>query len=93
MSVEILCRRTAEANEQQVRSAMEEQQHSNAARHLQVIYTDITHRVGAITAVRPIWPCHKGCDGCCRRPAQPLAMTAAEWQAVYQGFLQLSPTT
>jgi uncharacterized protein len=72
---------------------MDEQQHSNAARHLQVIYTDIAHRVGAITAVRPIWPCHKGCDGCCRRLAQPPAMTAAEWQVVYQGFLQLSPTT
>ena len=28
-------------------------------------------RVRAITAARPIWPCHKGCDGCCRRLARP----------------------
>jgi|RhiMetdeSRZDD1v2_1073273.scaffolds.fasta_scaffold117369_2 uncharacterized protein len=73
--------------------AMDEQQNSNAARHLQVIYTDIAQRVRAITAARPIWPCHKGCDGCCRRLAQPPEMTATEWQVVYQGFLQLSPTT
>ena len=70
MSVEILGRRTAEANEQEVRSAMHEQQHSNAARHLQVIYMDIAYRVSAITAARLIWLCHKGCDGCCRRFAQ-----------------------
>jgi len=49
---------------------MHEQQHSNAARHLQVIYMDIAYRVSAITAARPIWLCHKGCDGCCRRFAQ-----------------------
>jgi len=32
---------------------MDEQQHSNAVRHLQVIYTDIAQRVRAITAARP----------------------------------------
>ncbi len=42
---------------------MDEQQNSNATRHLQVIYTDIAQRVHAITAAHPIWPCHKGCDG------------------------------
>jgi hypothetical protein len=36
---------------------MDEPQNSNAARHLQVIYTDIAQRVRAIMAVRPIWPC------------------------------------
>jgi Fe-S-cluster containining protein len=35
----------------------------------------------------------KGCDGCYHQLARPPEMTAAEWQVVYQGFLQLSPTT
>jgi hypothetical protein len=45
VSVETLGRRAAEANEQEVRSAMNEQQHSNAARRLQVISMDIVYRV------------------------------------------------
>jgi uncharacterized protein len=72
---------------------MDKPQNSNAVRQLQVIYTDIAQRVRAITDARPIWPCRQGCDGCCRRLAQPPEMTAIEWQGVYQGFLQLSPTT
>lgn len=72
---------------------MDAPQHSSAVRHLQVIYTDIAQRVRAITAARPGWPCHKGCDGCCRQLARPPEMTADEWQGVYQGFVQLSPTT
>ena len=72
---------------------MDVQHHSNAASHLQIIYTDIAQRVSAITAARPLWPCHKGCDGCCRRLAQPPEMTATEWHVLHQGFLQLSPIT
>jgi uncharacterized protein len=72
---------------------MDEQRHSHAAHQLQVIYTDIAQRVHAITAERPLWLCHKGCDGCCRRLAQPPEMTAAEWQVLHAGFVQLSPTT
>ena len=72
---------------------MDEPQNSNAAGHLQVISMDIAQRVRAITAARSIWPCRKGCDGCCRLLARPPEMTATEWQVVYQGFLQLSPAT
>ena len=66
---------------------------SAAARQLDVIYTDIAQRVRAMTDARPLWPCRKGCDGCCRRLAQPPEMTAAEWDVVRQGFLHLSPAT
>jgi Fe-S-cluster containining protein len=55
------------------------------------IYTDIDRRVHAITAARPIWPCTKGCDDCCRRLAQLPEMTAAEWHVLQQGFGQLDP--
>ena len=72
---------------------MEDQHHSEAARQLEVIYTDIAQRVRAITEERPLWPCHKGWDGCCRRLAQPPEITAAEWHVVHQGFLHLSPVT
>ena len=72
---------------------MEDQHHKEAVRQLEVIYTDIAQRVRAITEERPLWLCHKGCDGCCRRLAQPPEITAAEWHVVQQGFLHLSPGT
>jgi hypothetical protein len=67
--------------------------HSATAQPLRVIYADIDQRLQAITAARPNWPCRQGCDHCCRNLAQPPEMTAAEWHAVQQGFVQLSPQT
>ena len=55
------------------------------------IYDTIDQRVADIAAAQPLWPCQKGCDGCCRQLAQTPAMTAAEWRVVQQGFLQLAP--
>jgi uncharacterized protein len=57
------------------------------------IYDAIDRRVDAITAAQPLWPCQKGCDGCCRQLAQIPAMTAAEWRVLHQGFAQLAPAT
>lgn len=56
---------------------------------LHQIYADIDQRVFAMVAAEPSWPCHKGCDGCCRQLAQPPQMTAAEWAAVQHGLAQL----
>src|SRR5687768_14139112 len=67
--------------------------HSDAVQQLRVIYTDIDQRVRAVTAARPNWPCHKGCDSCCRQLAQPPELTAAEWHVVQQGCTQLPPET
>jgi Fe-S-cluster containining protein len=72
---------------------MDDQPQSDATRQLQVIYADIDQRVQAMTAARPLWPCRKGCDGCCRRLAQIPELTAAEWHVVHQGCSHLSPTT
>ena len=72
---------------------MDAQHHSDVARQLRVIYTDIDQRVRAITAARPNWPCRQGCDACCRQLARPPEMTAMEWHVLQQGFLQLSPRT
>lgn len=69
---------------------MELMQHQ-ASQPLADLYAAIDQRVAAITAAQPLWPCHKGCDGCCRRLAQTPEMTAAEWHVVYNGFLHLEP--
>lgn len=55
------------------------------------IYMEIDRRVHIITDTRPIWPCTKGCDDCCRRLAQLPEMTGAEWRVLQQGFGQLDP--
>jgi Fe-S-cluster containining protein len=59
------------------------------AGQLDVIYLGIAHRVGAAIEERPLWPCRRGCDACCRRLANPPEMTAAEWRLLYRGLLQL----
>ncbi len=68
-------------------------QRSDTPQPLADIYKTIDQRVAAITAAQPLWPCQKGCNGCCRRLAQAPEMTAAEWRVVYAGFLQLEPAT
>ncbi len=53
------------------------------------IYAAIDQRVFAIVSAAPAWPCQKGCDGCCRRLAQPPQVTAAEWTVLQQGIARL----
>lgn len=54
------------------------------------INAEIETRVQAAQAARPVWPCKKGCDLCCRRLAQPLELTAVEWHRLQTGLAQLS---
>jgi Fe-S-cluster containining protein len=72
---------------------MDDSRTRKAVQQLNVIYADIAQRVHAIAEARPLWLCHKGCAGCCRRLAQPPEMTVTEWHVVQQGFLDLSPDT
>src|SRR5262245_38625010 len=51
----------------------------------------IAARVEAVRAVRPDWPCRRGCDACCRSLARPLEMTAVEWARVDAAVSALDP--
>jgi Fe-S-cluster containining protein len=55
------------------------------------IFTIIESRVERILKKRPDWPCHKGCDQCCRQLAQPPVLTAAEWHLLCDALAQLNP--
>lgn len=59
---------------------------------LESIYAEIEHRTQAAQQARPIWPCQKGCDLCCRRLAHPPEITAVEWEQLREGMRQL-PTS
>jgi Fe-S-cluster containining protein len=54
------------------------------------IFKDIDYRVNAITKEQPAWPCHQGCDLCCRRLPFLPEVSQAEWNLLYEGF-QLLP--
>ncbi len=58
-------------------------------RQLAQIYDEIEHRVSSAQAEKPIWPCRKGCDLCCRRLAHVPEVTAVEWQKMQLGIQQL----
>lgn len=57
---------------------------------LDKIYAEIASRTEAAHAEKPIWPCRKGCDLCCRRLANVPALTAAEWTRLAEGIAQLA---
>jgi Fe-S-cluster containining protein len=56
------------------------------------LYDEIEMRAHSAVTERPVWPCRRGCDACCRRLAHPPEVTAVEWQLMSQG-LQALPTT
>lgn len=56
---------------------------------LAALHTDIETRVQAIADGHPDWPCRKGCDGCCRRLAEPPRLAAAEWELLREGLAAL----
>ena len=60
---------------------------------LHEVFLQIETRVQAVVDSRPEWPCHKGCDGCCRRLAHLPELTEAEWRDVQQGVEQLDAAT
>jgi len=42
-----------------------------------------------VTRERPFWPCHEGCDHCCRHLSEPLRLTRAEWARVEIALAEL----
>ena len=50
------------------------------------IQQQVHHRVAAIASAHPAWPCHKGCDDCCRSLASEPLVSEAEWQRVAQAI-------
>ncbi|MEM7332950.1 MAG: YkgJ family cysteine cluster protein [Chloroflexota bacterium] len=62
-----------------------------ANEELSQIYDEIEHRVSEAQTNKPIWPCQKGCDACCRRLAHVPEVTAVEWQQMQVGIQNLSP--
>jgi Fe-S-cluster containining protein len=54
------------------------------------LFNDIDHRIDAITQAEPAWPCHQGCDLCCRQLPFLPEITRAEWALLYEGFQTLT---
>ncbi|HYP06161.1 MAG TPA: YkgJ family cysteine cluster protein [Bryobacteraceae bacterium] len=50
------------------------------------IQNAIADRVSAIVAGRGAWPCHAGCDHCCRHLAAVPVMSGAEWELLTVGL-------
>jgi Fe-S-cluster containining protein len=48
-------------------------------RKLAVIDETVADRCARTTQDRPDWPCHAGCDDCCRSLAEVPEMTEPEW--------------
>jgi Fe-S-cluster containining protein len=61
--------------------------------HLIKLYDEIELRTRSATRERPVWPCRRGCDACCRRLARPPEVTAVEWQFMFQGIQALPSAT
>lgn len=57
---------------------------------LPVLYAEIEQRCQAVAAARPTWPCHRGCDHCCRSLAEAPRLVRAEWDRLEEGLAQLS---
>ncbi|MFZ4654035.1 MAG: YkgJ family cysteine cluster protein [Methylococcus sp.] len=57
---------------------------------LDQILLDVEQRVDSILTQRSDWLCRKGCDGCCRRLAEPPQLTLPEWERIWHAFLELS---
>ena len=49
---------------------------------LHQIQSEVATRVEQIATAHGNWPCHKGCDDCCRHLASEPRVTRAEWQLV-----------
>jgi len=49
---------------------------------LHQIQAGVRLRTEEITALYPHWPCHKGCDDCCRRLASVPQVSQAEWELI-----------
>jgi len=50
------------------------------------IYDDVERRARATSEPRAWWPCHRGCDSCCRRLADVPVLVRAEWELLREGL-------
>jgi Fe-S-cluster containining protein len=58
---------------------------------LYVLHAYVERRCAATLAAHAGWPCHKGCDLCCRRLARIPELTAAEMELLAHALKRLSP--
>ena len=65
--------------------------HDEVSDRLDTILFDVHSRVNLIRQQNPDWLCRRGCDGCCRRLAEPPRLTESEWERIWAAFLDLSP--
>ncbi len=50
------------------------------------IYDEVERRARATSEPRAWWPCHRGCDSCCRRLADVPVLVRAEWELLREGL-------
>lgn len=53
---------------------------------LSELHAQIEERCRKVAEARPPWPCHRGCDHCCRNLAEAPRLVGAEWQRLEQGL-------
>lgn len=58
-------------------------------RRLDELFARIGTRTQGLAQQRGSWPCHAGCDACCRRLGRPPELSRAEWQRLWRSFVQL----
>ena len=49
----------------------------------------VRQRAEEMTAIDGAWPCHKGCDECCRHLAAEPRVTRAEWESISAALANL----
>ena len=50
------------------------------------IYAEVERRTRETSEPRAWWPCHRGCDSCCRRLADVPVLVRAEWELLREGL-------
>lgn len=53
------------------------------------LHRAIDSRTREIASSHRNWPCHKGCDTCCRHLAEPPRLTRVEWDSLEEGLKRL----
>ena len=64
----------------------------DAMKRLLAIYDEIDRRAKATHEREPSWPCKRGCDDCCRRLAEPMRVTRAEWELLRPAIAGYAPS-
>jgi Fe-S-cluster containining protein len=57
---------------------------------LSELHAQIEERCRKVAETRPPWPCHRGCDSCCRNLAEAPRLVRAEWQRLERGLEELA---